>query len=161
GLSIDTVLLAGVVLVGLRLVCNLVVAILTGRASAAVMLRMRLGLVDAFLRTTWATQVAERQGALQDLTTTHAKAGAKTAVWVSMSIAAGFNFLAMVVSALVIDLAAAAVMAGAVVVLYVTPRPLTRVSRRRARRLPEFNTHYASRADETTSTPPAIPRLAV
>ena len=113
-----------------------------------VLIRLREGLVGSFLAASWGKQSAERQGQLQDLATTHAVESSRAALFTALAVTAALNFGIMVFSAIVVSMVAAALMALGVVVLYFVFRPLTRVTRAKAKLFAEANSEYAAAVSE-------------
>jgi ATP-binding cassette, subfamily B, bacterial len=148
-ITMSQLLWAAAAMASTRLVLHLLNSFLAAKAAAAVMARLRHELVGAFLQASWSRQSAERQGRLQDLATTHVLSATRATLFTALAITAGFNFLTMVLSAFLVNRGGAAVMAGAVVVLYLAFRPITRMARRQAGRFAAANTRYAGSVSET------------
>jgi len=126
-----------------------VVAYIPARLIADLQVRLRKQIFDLYLNASWGIQARERDGHLQDLLTyqvTHATLGVGVA---ASAVVAVLTFAAMVVSAFVLDPAAAVIMIVTGLVLFALFRPVSRMVRSAAVRVADANATYAADVSET------------
>jgi ATP-binding cassette subfamily B protein len=139
----------GLLLAVVRLVLQLVAAYLPARMSADVQVQLRKSLLEQFLHSTWDVQSREREGHLQELLTTQVSKVSMAVLLLSDSIAFGFNFLTLMVSAIILNPPAALSIVIAAVVLFFLLRPLARLIRHQSQRRVEGGLEYAGSISET------------
>lgn len=127
--SLADLFLIAVALGVARLLLQLSDARLASRMSTSTIARLRLDLVDTYQRASWPQQAAEREGHFQEVVGGHSAQVASAVLTVSGTLSTAFNLLALVVSALLVDAAAAVTIVVGVVALFFVLRPLARRSR--------------------------------
>lgn len=142
---------AGVVLIVVRLMVMFVNAYLGARLSSSVMFRFRTRVLDAFLGSTWETQTQQEQASLQLLIGTNVgnlTAMVQQAASMSSSL---FGFLTFVVSAFLISpvVALALVLFG--MLLFAVLRPLNTIVKRKASTQRDFNREFSRVLEEGVS----------
>ena len=110
--------------------------------------RRRRRLSGAFLRSSWGLQATEREGHLQDILTTYADRVMSAAALTAMILTAGFNLLALIGTAIVVDVRAALAMVVSVMALAMLLRPLNALTRRRAMANRDNNNAFATSMTE-------------
>lgn len=118
-------------------------AFITARMASRISARIRSGLrrrtFNQFIHADWDLQAKHREGHLQELTSTHVTRIAAGSVHVTMGVVGALNFLALLISALLINSITAAAILIAVVILFFLFRPISRAARRLS--------HKSARAD--------------
>lgn len=117
---------------------------LTHRVTAG--LRRELG--AAYLNATWATQVRQPSGALQQLVVQFPASTASLVFQLSNAVAGGLGLLALLVIALLIDVVSTLVLFGAVVVLALVLSPIRRAVRNKSRQAVRHQMEFANRMAE-------------
>ena len=147
-LTISQALGAAAVAAVAMLLLHLVVAELSARMSSEALATARLRLSSAFLRSSWGLQATEREGHLQDVLTTYADQVMRAAALTTLILTAGFNLLALVATAIVVDVRAALAMVVGVAALAMLLRPLNGLTRRRAAGNRDNNNAFATTMTE-------------
>jgi ABC-type multidrug transport system fused ATPase/permease subunit len=127
--TVTQLLIASLVLAFVRLALNVVVAYLPARMSADSQEKLRSEALASFLGATWDLQSKERDGHLQELLMGQINRASTAVIVLADGLTAGFNLIALMVSALVLNPSAAMAIIGAVTVLFFLLRPLTRRAR--------------------------------
>ena len=112
-----------------RLLVQLSDARMASRMSSATLTRLRLDIVDTYEQATWPRQAAEREGHFQEVVGGHSGQVASAVLTISGTLSTAFNLLALVVSALLVDAAAAVTIVVGVTVLFYLLRPVAKRSR--------------------------------
>jgi ABC-type multidrug transport system fused ATPase/permease subunit len=112
-----------------RLLVQLSDARLASRISTETLARLRLQLVDAYTAASWPRQAAEREGHFQEVVGSQSGQVASAVLTISSTLSTAFNLMALLVSALLVDAAAAVTIVIGVTALFFLLRPLARRSR--------------------------------
>jgi ABC-type multidrug transport system fused ATPase/permease subunit len=102
---------------------------LASRLSARALVTLRRDLTAAFTASSWPRQAEEREGAFQELVGGHTGRVAGAVLVLAGACSAGFNLLALLVSAILVDALAAVTIVIGVGALFFVLRPLARRSR--------------------------------
>jgi ATP-binding cassette subfamily B protein len=137
-------------LAALRLLLQLPISLLPARISADVQARLRKQLFETFTRASWSAQSRDREGHLQEMATNQVMQASFGALHATNLAAAGSTFLVLVLSALALNLMAAAAVLGAAVLLFAILRPLNALGARKARALSQAQMGFASGIGEAT-----------
>jgi ABC-type multidrug transport system fused ATPase/permease subunit len=148
-LTVGEALLLAVVLAAVRLALQLVVGWLPARISADVQGRLRRDLFDAYTRASWSVQASDSDGHLQELLTDQISQATQAVINVANEIAAAAMFLALLVSAFVLNAVVALVVLGSAILLFALLRPIDRVGRTAAKDLSQTTMDYAAGVSET------------
>jgi len=148
--SLSHLLLVGGALAVLRLVLLVPTSVLSAGITADVQARMLRELFDAFVRAGWSLKAGDREGDLQELMTNQVSQAALGSAYATTLITNLFAFLALVATALVISLQAAAIIVGASAFLFLLLRPLSRAGSRSARDLSAAQLAEAGGVSEAT-----------
>jgi ABC-type multidrug transport system fused ATPase/permease subunit len=146
--GIGTVLLIALALSGARLVLGMVIAWLPSRISADVQAKLRGDLFAAFIGASWSKQADEGDGHLQELMTNQIMQATQAVLNLATFISAGAMFLALVVSAFLLNVLVALVVLVCSVALFALLRPLSRLGRLAARDLSQANVDHAAGVSE-------------
>jgi ATP-binding cassette subfamily B protein len=146
--GIGQLLAVAFVLAATRLVLGVIVAYLPARISADVQAQLRNNLFAAFNDASWSVQAEERDGHLQELVTSQLVQATQGVLQAAALVSAGFTFLALVVSALVLSVPVALVVIAAAGLLFVVLRPMNKVGHRQARALSGASLEYARGVSE-------------
>jgi ATP-binding cassette subfamily B protein len=141
--SVGTLLLVAFVLTLVRAALQIPISLLPARIAADVQASMRRKLFEAFTRASWSVQSREREGQLQDVMTTQTMQATNGAIQTTQLITSLFNFLVLMISALVLNAVAAVVVAVATVSLFGLLRPLRARGVGNARGLSGAQVEYA------------------
>jgi ABC-type multidrug transport system fused ATPase/permease subunit len=114
--------------------------------------RIRKQLVHSFLRATWGLQSQEREGRLQELSTTYAQYGSAAVLQVTAAIVSIVTLVALLGSAVAINPVASIVVIVGVAALATALRPLRAGVRRRSRISARSNLEYATAVTQTATT---------
>jgi ATP-binding cassette subfamily B protein len=142
--TVGVLLAVALVLAIMRLALQVPISLLPARIASEVQARLRKGLFDAFTRASWAMQSRDREGHMQEIMTSQVLQAAQGALQATTLVTALFTFLMLVISALVLNPAAAVVVLIASVLLFGLLRPLNALGSRRARSLSQAQMNYAS-----------------
>ncbi len=148
--SIQTLLVAGGAIAAIRLILLVPASSLAARISADAQAMIRERLVQAFLRASWAVKSADREGRFQELMTNQVSSATAGVVQTTYVVTYLFSFVVLVGSALFASPAAAAIVAGACVLLFAALRPLTRAGGRAADELSIALLEHAGGVSEAT-----------
>jgi ATP-binding cassette, subfamily B, bacterial len=110
--------------------------------STRVSVNARKELFGAFIRARWSVQSKEAEGRLQDLATNQMGAAAAFALTFSTVLTSLMNFLTLIVSAIVVNAIAAAVMVVIAILLFVGLRPLSMYGKKQSRAQSLGTTEY-------------------
>ncbi len=141
--SFGTMIGIAFVLTLVRMALQVPLSVLPARIASDVQASMRAKLFDAYTRASWAVQSSDREGQLQDVMTTQTMQAAAAALQTTVLVTALFNFLVLLISALVLNPVAAVAVAGASVALFGLLRPLRGRGVRYARALSAAQVAYA------------------
>jgi len=149
-LSIRSLLIAGGTIAAARLLLLVPVSSLAAHLTSDAEATMRERLFHAFLHASWATKSSDREGRLQELMTGQVSNVAAGVMQTTYVVTYLFSFVALVVSALVLNPQAAGIVFGASVLLFAALRPLSRAGSRAAKELSAAQVDYASGVSEAT-----------
>lgn len=148
--SIGTLLIVGGAIAAIRLILLVPASSLAARISADAQAMIRERLVQAFLRASWAVKSTDREGTFQELMTNQVSSATNGVVQTTYFLTYLFSFLVLAISALYASPAAAAIVAGACVLLFVALRPLARAGGRAADELSIAMLDHAGGVSEAT-----------
>ena len=106
-----------------RLVFNSVNSWLTSRLSVEALTAARKRTFSDFVRASWPVQSVERDGHLQEIMSTHVGRVSQATLTLANTTVAGFNFLALMISAFLVNRLASALIVVGVVILFFALRP--------------------------------------
>jgi ATP-binding cassette, subfamily B, bacterial len=138
-------------LLGIMVVLTVASSYLAARLSEVALIGARRRTFDAFVAASWDVRSRDRNGYLQELLTTHAKKVGTGAAVLADGVAAGLGFVAFLCSALFINPVAAVTILVGVLVLYVSLRPVTRLTRTKSRAHVASNAAYAMALTEAAA----------
>jgi ABC-type multidrug transport system fused ATPase/permease subunit len=131
-----------------RLALQLVVAWLPASIGADVQAKLRHHLFDAFTRASWAIQAEDSEGHLQELMTEQITQATQAVLNVANAIAAAAMFLALLVSAFILNPVVAVVVLGSALLLFEVLRPIDRRGRAAAKDLSQATMDQAAAVSE-------------
>ncbi len=131
-----------------RLLMQIPLSVLPARIASDVQARMRTDLFHAFTGASWEAQSRDREGQLQDTMTSQTMQATGGAVGATNLIVNSLNFLALLVTAFLLNAIAAAAILCAGVIMFVALRPVKQIGVRRARALSKAQVRYASGINE-------------
>ena len=147
--SLGTLILIAFGLTLLRLVLQFPLSILPARIAANVQGNLRTALFDAFTRASWSVQSRDREGQLQETTTSQVMSATAGALQATGLITASFTFLVLLASAVTLNPLAAVVVACASIALFGLLRPLRSRGVANSRALSAAQVRYASGVAES------------
>ena len=148
--TIAKAVVVALVLVVAKLLIGVAGAWSTARLISGVTASLRREMADAWLEASWAAQHDDRTGQLQELLVNFTQRGSTLVGALLLAITSGFNLLAMLVLAVVVDPLAALVVFLAVGVLGQLLRPFRAAVRRSGRRASTSSMEYASTLSEVS-----------
>ncbi|MEZ5138959.1 MAG: hypothetical protein R2711_09415 [Acidimicrobiales bacterium] len=148
GLSLGTSFLVTLGLGLARFAFQMASANVAGSVSAALTADIRASTFADYARASWAEQARQDEAEVQDLLVRHVNRVTASVGVVSNGIAAACTLVALLASALLVDVLAAVLLAVAGATLFVLIRPLTRIAKRVAIRGQEAGTAYSQRSME-------------
>jgi ABC-type multidrug transport system fused ATPase/permease subunit len=148
--TVGTALALALVLAVVRLFLQAPVSMLPARIAANVQGHLRENLFEAFTSASWATQAKDREGYLQELMTNQVIYASQGAFQATALVTASLTLAILVLSALVLDPLAAAVVLGAAIVLFLGMRPLSKLGNQQSFALSRAQMNYASGIGEAT-----------
>ncbi len=147
--SLGQLLVIASVLALVRLVLQIPISLLPARIAADVQAKLRRDLFDAFNNASWEMQSRDREGHLQEMTTSQVVQATWGAMQVNILITALFTFVVLIVSALVLNVLAALVVLIAAIGLFALLRPMSALGHRRSRLLSQAQMDYANGIGES------------
>ncbi len=142
-MSISTLLVVAAVLALLRLALQVPVAVIPGRVAADVQAGVRQQLFDAFTNSSWAAQSDDREGHLQEMVTSQTlQASFGTLALMGMISSLG-TFCILIISAMLLNPLATAMVVVISLALFAALRPLNRLGHRRAEELSAAQMDFA------------------
>jgi ATP-binding cassette, subfamily B, bacterial len=147
-LTLVQVVVAGVALVIVRVGLALYSAYQTASLTSSVARDIRTQLATSFLAAKSSTQQGESSGRLQDLLTTFTEQGNQLVSNLATSITAGFNLLALLGAAVVLDPGSSAIVIATVAGLALVLKPIRKRIKRRAVHLSAASLKFASSLSE-------------
>ena len=148
-LSMADLFVTAIVMSLIRLVLASLSSYLAPSMSASVLSMLRKDTLSSFLHATWPERATVRGGTLQELMTFQVTKASDTALTITNGISALFNFLALVISAFVIDVVSASTIVVAVVVLFLAMRPMSKLTKRYADQHGAVSIDFANLVSET------------
>ncbi len=124
-ISVPEALVVALLLGTARLALQLVVAWLPARIGADVQAKLRNDLFDAFTRASWTIQAEDNEGHLQELMTDQIAYATQAVLSLANTIAAAAMFIALLVSAFILNAVVAVVVLGSAL-LFEALRPIDR-----------------------------------
>jgi ATP-binding cassette subfamily B protein len=147
--SVGTLILLAFALSLLRLVFQIPLSVLPARIAAQVMARLRTELFDAFSRASWTAQSRGAEGNLQEIMTNQVAQAVSGVAGTTGLIASSLQFLVLLVTALTLNVVAAAAVGAMTIVLFGLLRPMRARGGRYAQALSRAQVQYASRIAES------------
>jgi ABC-type multidrug transport system fused ATPase/permease subunit len=142
--STRTLLIVAFALAIVRLMFQIPLAIMSSRITTDVLASTRERLFDAFTRASWSVQSRDREGQLQETLTGQAVQAAGAASQSLQLITCSFQFMVLIITALVLNPLAAVVVGSISVLMFAFLRPMRARGIRVARALSRANVLYAS-----------------
>ena len=134
-----------------RLIFNMINSWLTSLLSVEALTAARKRTFSDFVRASWPVQSVERDGHLQEIMSTHVGRVSQATLTLANTTVAGFNFLALMVSAFLVNRLASALIVVGVVILFFALRPITRAARRRSKASNAANIDFVSSVAESVT----------
>jgi ATP-binding cassette, subfamily B, bacterial len=147
--GVGTLIVIAFALTFVRLLLQIPLSILPARIASGVQAQLRTKLFQAYTRASWDVQSRDREGQLQDTMTSQAMQAAGGALQATALIANTFNFLALLITAFLLNPAAAGAILGIGVLMLGGLRPLRAIGIRTARELSKAQVEYASGVGES------------
>ncbi|HUA74442.1 MAG TPA: ABC transporter ATP-binding protein [Solirubrobacteraceae bacterium] len=147
--SRGTLILVAFGLVMLRLVLQFPLSILPSRIAANVQGNLRKSLFDAFTRASWSVQSRDREGQLQETTTSQVMSATAGALQATGLITSTATFLVLLGTAIALNPFAAVIVAVASIALFGLLRPLRARGVANARALSKAQVEYAGGVAES------------
>jgi ATP-binding cassette subfamily B protein len=132
----------------IRLALQAPISFLPAKIASDVQARLRRDLFAAFTRASWDMQSRDREGHLQEMMTSQVVQATQAAMQTGTLVTALFTFIALIASALVLNVVGAAVVLTAAILLFGLLRPLNVFGYRRARALSQAQMEYAGAVGE-------------
>jgi ATP-binding cassette subfamily B protein len=146
--TVGALLAIAFVLAAVRIALQVVVSYLPARIAAEVQGRLRRRMFAAFTHASWDMQSRDREGHLQEIMTSQTMQASQGALQATTLISWLFTFAVLVVSALVLNVVAAAIVLTAAIMLFALMRPINAVGARHARSLSQAQMSYAGGVGE-------------
>jgi ATP-binding cassette, subfamily B, bacterial len=141
--SMKSLILVALGLVILRILLQFPISVLPARIASDVQATMRTKLFDAFTRASWAVQSRDREGQLQETSTSQVMSATGGALQATSLITSSFTFLVLLGSAVALNPLAAVAVAAATVGLFGLLRPLRSSGVKYSRALSKAQVEYA------------------
>lgn len=146
--AIGTLVVVALVLTVLRLALQFPISILPARIAADVQAQLRRSLFHSFSGASWAVQSEDREGQLQETMTSQVMQATAGSLQATAFMTSGFTFVVLMISALALNVVAAALVLSASLLLIALLRPLRSFGVRRARALSQAQMRYAGGISE-------------
>ncbi|CAB4576689.1 MAG: ATP-binding cassette domain-containing protein [Actinobacteria bacterium] len=146
--STGSAILLSLLLVAVRLALGILVAWCSARLTSNVTAALRREMAESWLMSSWEVQNDARSGQLQELLSTFTQRGSNLVSALLSAVTSGFNLLALIVLAAVVDPFAALVVTAAVAVLAQLLLPVRSAVRRNAKRASDSSINYATTLSE-------------
>ena len=146
--TVGALLTIAFVLAAIRIALQVLVSYFPARIAAEVQGRLRRRMFAAFTHASWDMQSRDREGHLQEIMTSQIMQASLGALQAATLISWLFTFAILVVSALVLNVVAAAIVLTAAIMLFVLMRPINAVGARHARSLSQAQMSYAGGVGE-------------
>lgn len=147
-MTVGALLAIAFVLAVVRVGLQVVVSYFPARIAAEVQGRLRRRMFAAFTRASWDMQSRDREGHLQEIMTSQIMQASQGALQATTMISWLFTFAVLVISALALNLVAAAIVLVAATLLFVLMRPINTIGARSARSLSQAQMSYAGGVGE-------------
>jgi ATP-binding cassette, subfamily B, bacterial len=147
--TLSTLILVTFGLALFRLLMQFPLSILPARIAANVQGNLRTTLFDAFTRASWSVQSKDREGQLQETTTSQVMSATMGAMQATILITSTFTFLVLLASAIALNPLAAVIVASASVALFGLLRPLRARGVTNSRALSAAQVEYAGGVAES------------
>jgi ABC-type multidrug transport system fused ATPase/permease subunit len=147
--SLGSLILVAFGLTIVRLLLQFPLSILPARIAANVQGNLRTTLFDAFTRASWSVQSKDREGQLQETTTSQVMSATVGAMQATILITSSFTFLVLLASAVALNPLAAVIVASASVALFGLLRPLRSRGVINSRALSKAQVEYAGGVAES------------
>lgn len=149
-MSVDVVVAVAAALVVARTALALLSTWQAAWLGSSVVATVRKDLANTYLAATWSAQHGGRSGRLQELLTTYAGRANELVAGITQVVSSGCSLAALLAMALIVDVAASAVAALALLVLGLVLRPLRRSVHRQARRVADDGMTFATAVSEVS-----------
>ncbi len=146
--TVGALLAVAFVLAVIRIALQVLVSYLPARIAAEVQGRLRRRMFAAFTHASWDMQSRDREGHLQEIMTSQIMQASQGALQATTLISWLFTFAVLVVSALVLNVVAAAIVLVAAILLFSLMRPINALGARHARSLSQAQMSYAGGVGE-------------
>jgi ATP-binding cassette subfamily B protein len=146
--TVGALLAIAFVLAVVRIALQVLVSYYPARIAAEVQGSLRRRMFAAFTHASWDMQSRDREGHLQEIMTSQIWQASLGALQATTLISWLFTFAVLVVSALVLNVVAAAIVLVAAVLLFALMRPINSVGARHARSLSQAQMSYAGGVGE-------------
>ncbi len=146
--TVGTLLAVAFALALARLALQALVSVMPARIAADMQARVRSDLFATFTRASWDEQARDREGQLQEMATNQAAQAAQGALQATILMVALLTFLALVASALALNVVAALIVLVTAAGLFALMRPLNKLGSRSAQSLSRAYIDYASGINE-------------
>lgn len=155
-MTVATMVIVAIVLVALRVTLALVTNWQSAAITSTVVASIRVRLASAYLRATWGAQHGGQSGRLQELLTTYAQRGAELIGSVTLAVTSASSLAALLLTALLVDVATSAVALVGVVLLAALLRPLRNGVRRQAGEVAASGMDFATSVGEIADLGPEM-----
>jgi ABC-type multidrug transport system fused ATPase/permease subunit len=146
--TVAALLATALVLAVIRIALQVLISFLPARIAADVQGHLRRRMFEAFTHASWEMQSRDREGHLQELMTSQIIQASLGALQATALVTALFTFAVLVLSALVLNIVAAAIVLTAASLLFVLLRPMNTIGDRHARSLSAAQMSYAGGVGE-------------
>lgn len=146
--TVGALLAVAFVLAVIRIVLQISISLIPARIASEVQGNLRRRMFAAFTHASWAMQSRDREGHLQEIMTSQILQVSQGAVQAVTLVPWLCTFAVLVISALVLNIVAAAVVMVAATLLFALMRPVNAVGARTARSLSQAQMSYASGVGE-------------
>jgi len=150
-LSVPQLFWVATALLLIRFVLNFGNSYLTARLSTDALTFARTVTFRDFVDASWKVQSAEREGHLQELMSTHVNRVSQAALTLAQCMVSGFNFLALMLTAIYVNKVAALLIVVGVGAMFLMLRPMTRAAKRRSRENVAANVSYVGLVSESVT----------
>ncbi len=146
--SVGALLAVAFVLAIIRIALQVLVSYFPARIAAEVQGGLRRDMFAAFTRASWDMQSRDREGHLQEIMTSQIMQVSQGSVQATTMVAGLFTFAVLVVSALILNIVAAAVVMVAAILLFTLMRPINTIGARSARSFSQAQMSHAGGVSE-------------
>ena len=146
--TVGTLLAVAGGLAVMRLLLQAPISLFPARIAADVQAELRENLFDAFTHASWAVQSRDREGHLQEMMTSQVVQASEGALQAAILVSSLFTFSVLILSALALNLSAAAVVLSAALLLFAALRPINALGHRYSYGLSQAQMNYAGGVGE-------------